>query len=313
MCSNCHSDKDLLPTIDFHHPDPNKKKELWKNISNKNWKEAMELLEKEKVIPMCKNCHSIEQAKIFNEYKDLILQEELFNKPAEEINNTIINYIKKQESSYSRNTKFRVIEWVKKRSVINQLYDGNCIGCKKVTVKNNLPALQFHHRSNSAEGDNKIKWHQIKKYDIATIGKKLIKDDCVCLCANCHKMTHTKNFEKIAGELNGKDFQQDIKNSNHEIQQNIQNFNLKINTSNDPLRLEYGYGEGWKKYLVHISKLIDESKTVQTKILSESVGVTPRNTRKNVQKLANKGLIKISGEYNDRKIVLTKKGRNLLK
>jgi Mn-dependent DtxR family transcriptional regulator len=65
----------------------------------------------------------------------------------------------------------------------------------------------------------------------------------------------------------------------------------------------------WKKYLLHIAKLLGEGKTVQTKTLAESVGVNTRNTRKNIQKLIAKGLIAITGEHTNRTIFLTEKGR----
>ncbi len=78
------------------------------------------------------------------------------------------------------------------------------------------------------------------------------------------------------------------------------------------LKNHFGYGEAWKKYLLHISKLLNEGQTVHTKTLAESVGVNTRNTRKNIQKLITKGLISINGEHNNRTIILTEKGRTEL-
>ncbi len=66
----------------------------------------------------------------------------------------------------------------------------------------------------------------------------------------------------------------------------------------------------WKKYLLHISKLLNEEQTVHTKTLAESVGVNTRNTRKCIQKLLNKGLITINGVHINRAISLTEKGKN---
>jgi len=65
----------------------------------------------------------------------------------------------------------------------------------------------------------------------------------------------------------------------------------------------------WKKYLLYISKLSREGKTVQTKTLAESVGVNNRTTRKNIQKLISKGLITITGVHTNRTIIFTENGR----
>ena len=56
------------------------------------------------------------------------------------------------------------------------------------------------------------------------------------------------------------------------------------NNMNENLKFQYRYGEAWKKYLSHISKLLNEGKKVQTKNLAESVGINTRNTRKSIQK-----------------------------
>ena len=65
----------------------------------------------------------------------------------------------------------------------------------------------------------------------------------------------------------------------------------------------------WKKYIFHITKLLSEGKTVQTKTLTEIVGINTRNTRKNIEKLLNKGLITINGEHTNITITLTEKRR----
>ncbi|MFX1365138.1 MAG: hypothetical protein ACFFCE_17925 [Promethearchaeota archaeon] len=312
MCAQCNADSKLLYAVDFHHSDPKIKGNTWNERRTKDWKETMKIFEKEKVIPLCGNCHSREQAKLFNEYKSVILKENIFNIPANKIDKILYEKVKNHETHYNRNIKFRVTEWLKKRSVIEQLYDGKCIGCNSTTVKNNLPALQFHHRSGLKEADNKLKWEKIKKYDIESICKKLIREDCVCLCTNCHKTVHIKNLNSIPTGIFGDDFKTQIKIYKDEIQQNIQNFELKPKKIKDPLQKKYEYGEAWKKYLTHIFKLSKENKNIKTLNLANSVGVNSRNTRKNIQKLLNRGLITIEGVHNNRIIKLTEKGRKEL-
>ena len=75
------------------------------------------------------------------------------------------------------------------------------------------------------------------------------------------------------------------------------------------LKNQFGYGEAWKKYLLHIEKLLNKGNTVHTKTLADIVGINTRNTRKGIQKLLNKGLITITGVHNNRTITLTENGR----
>jgi predicted transcriptional regulator len=144
-----------------------------------------------------------------------------------------------------------------------------------------------------------------------------------------------KNYEMIENNIKNFKFNPNNKsrktnNKQLDVNKNltptgqIDSINLKIDINNKnyllkPLdfkqfqNIEYGYGEAWKKYLSHITKLLSEGKEVQTKNLAESVGVNTRNTRKNIQKLITKGLISINGEHNNRTIILTEKGRTELK
>ena len=74
------------------------------------------------------------------------------------------------------------------------------------------------------------------------------------------------------------------------------------------LNIEYGYREAWMKYLVHIAKLTEDKTITRTKDIAESVGVITRNVRKNLVNLVNKELVIISGENNDRHVILSEKG-----
>ena len=98
-----------------------------------------------------------------------------------------------------------------------------------------------------------------------------------------------------------------------QIEQNIQNFKYRFHKLKDPLQKEYEYGEAWKKYLFHIFKLGNENIEIKTLNLARNIGLNTRNTRKNIQKLLAKGLISIKGENNNRRLVITEKGKKALK
>ncbi len=234
-CIKCSTNFTFLPILDFHHPKPELKQTTWRKNRRKNWKIILSLFEKEEVVILCKNCHSKENTKIFNEFKGVILKDNLFKFKAEAINEIVLEYVKKSKLKNMKNYKFRVIEWIKKRSVIEQLYNGKCIGCENVSVMKNLPALDFHHRSKHQIKKEKIRWNLIKKLDIKSIAEKLIKEDCICLCSNCHTIFHSIKFYEIGEKIIGIKFRGHIEKMYRNLENKIILFNQKTTEIKDPL------------------------------------------------------------------------------
>jgi len=350
-CPECETKFIELPTFDFHHPDRSLKEEQ-RIRTYGNWTKTMEKLEKEKVIPLCKNCHAIKQATTYNKYKEIILKRNDFEKKLEGMEKNIHQYMR-TNLKYQKYEEIRQIKpWIKKRIVIERLYNGKCVGCDE----DKLPTLQFHHKDPKQKTYEK--WSDLSNLNIRKIMKKLKEDNAVCLCANCHSMTESSQFKEDINKIIEKRDIPELKTYYKKINQNIKNYvfpnqpepphinfkkqestklpekthiqkrlssaNLQLTSKKEietrvefsvkevkgNLNYQYGYGEAWKKYLLHISKLLNEGQTVHTKTLAESVGVNTRNTRKCIQKLLNKGLITINGVHNNRAISLTEKGVN---
>ena len=336
----------------------------------------MERLEQEKTIPICKNCHSIKQATVFNKYSEIITRKNSFENTIEGLEKNIHQYMRSQLKYEKFDQIKQVKPWIKKRIVTEKLFNGKCVGCGE----DKLPSLQFHHRDPKQKTYQK--WSDLSNLSTSKIINKLKEDNAICLCANCHSMTESRHLEQNLGEILEKPEMNELVTYYKEIHQKINNYsfpnqpellskksnrlernqhvqskkvrvnrrleskktnyilsNPKNNTgvkkslfsekqiiaklnidlnSNTELfnnrfqNREFRYGEAWKKYLSHITKLLNEGKEVQTKNLAESVGVNARNTRKNIQKLITKGLISINGEHNNRTIILTEKGRTEL-
>lgn len=91
--------------------------------------------------------------------------------------------------------KIQVKKFVRKRFVLEQLYNGQCVGCGKITIYDNLPALEIHHRNEELK--TFAKWQEIANLDCEDILKLLINEDCVCLCSNCHVFIHSKYHNLI--------------------------------------------------------------------------------------------------------------------
>lgn len=200
-CYNCEEDLKFLPSYEFHHPDPTIKTSSWRNERAKSYIKVLEWVKRDKVIPLCGNCHAEKQAKYFLLFKYLILKDDLFIYTAENIDNLIDTCIlqnpKTRNSQRKNQIKFYVKQWIRKRYVIEQLYEGSCIGCHKINVFNNLPALFFHHI------DPTIKESKISGFlnlDCKDIMNIIIKKKIICLCSNCHSVFHS-NFRKIVYDI----------------------------------------------------------------------------------------------------------------
>ncbi|MHA2184917.1 MAG: hypothetical protein ACXAAI_07950, partial [Promethearchaeota archaeon] len=225
-----------LPAIDFHHQNKHLKQFNWRDNRYKDWRKIMLNFEKESVVPLCRNCHSRESAKIFNDFKEIILKEDIFEYSAEEIHEIIFNYVNKRVEKFRKNYKFRVMEWLKKRFVIEKLFDGECIGCRNTNIFNNLPALEFHHVSGAVEV-NKLRWAQLKKYNIVDITKKLRDEKCVCLCSNCHNILHSTQFKEVILKILGKKEKYDYNSELNDLRKNVDCFEFKNINIEDPLDL----------------------------------------------------------------------------
>jgi hypothetical protein len=93
-CPDCNTTVAKLPAFDFHHPI----KELKTKPINfhGNWKNVLKRLEKEKVVPSCRNCHLEKQPKYYNKYKKLIEHKNKFETSLEGIEGKLYKVIYKQ-------------------------------------------------------------------------------------------------------------------------------------------------------------------------------------------------------------------------
>jgi len=194
-CPECNTTVAKLPAFDFHHP----MKELkTKRINfHGNWENTLKKLEKEKAIPSCRNCHLKKQSKYYKTYKVLIENKNDFESSIKNIEKKLYELIYKRFPDKGHKEGHQIKSWMSKRIVIDRLYNGKCIGCGE----KNLATLQFHHRDISKK--TFPKYDKLRYTTIEKIEKKLIQDDAVYICGNCHRMTEAyyfeKNHQKIVG------------------------------------------------------------------------------------------------------------------
>jgi len=219
--SNCNTDFTRLPAFDFHHEESNIKTISWNEIMHKKYYEIKKTLEAQKVKPICKNCHLPKNAKIFNDFKSIILKKDLFTFSSKDIdkliNLEVNNYKINDDTNYTAaSLKIEVKRWIKKRAVIEQIFNGKCVSCGE----NRLPSLQTHHTNQDLKvhrwGDISRKW-SIKEL----INDYIIQEECACLCGNCHAMINTKNFENNVDKVLGDKYDQEVKEDYYKIKSAI--------------------------------------------------------------------------------------------
>jgi len=216
-CQKCKTGPEMLPALEFHHPFPELKS---RNLKMRDkWEKNIIILEKEKAIILCKNCHSSRESYVYNSNKSLINVKLMGNI------DTKIKYVKKNISN--TNDLKRVIQLVKKREVIRELYGSKCIGCRKNFLQDNLPALQFHHRDEKNDIKRSETSKKIKNYEYNHLKEWLLRENCVALCGNCHKMLHSKHFEKNHKEVIGEEHSEEIRKYYIGLRRNIKDFSFE--------------------------------------------------------------------------------------
>jgi len=320
-CCKCNVDFLKLPVLQFHHPDPNKKTTSWRKIRRRSYKHIVKKLTKDNVILLCSNCHLKEQAKIYYNYYGLITFKDLFLLSAEKIRDLIIQKTSMINIKLERmHKREKIKEWIKKRYVVEQLYDGKCIACGN----SDLTSLAFHHLDVNYK-NNKSKWGDLETYNSEKIMEILIKENTVTICSNCHTILHSR-FHEFAHEilndffsiLDVKRYLKKIRNDYENISKNIQNFKFRFNNINfrSPLELEIPHTEVWKIHLLKMFyymkyKNIDFFKVYDLKpILKISI----RHIYKHLHKFIEKKLIGINNPHSHfRKYILTDLGHEKIK
>lgn len=234
-CHKCHSGFEILPAMEFHHLNPKSKNYSWRDLRKRNIIDVIRIIKNENLQVLCKNCHTCEEISNFNKFREIILSEKLSIKNIGKIDDMIYEEIKNnirfreerfKGAQHRARVKYRIKKWIKKRLVIELLYNGVCIGCGKIKIKDHLPALEFHHRNPMKK---EFKWENISKFPISYIIIMLKNEDCVSLCKNCHSLIHSTNFEQYIDEIYEKEqasIIELVKENYLKLKQNIDNFSF---------------------------------------------------------------------------------------
>ncbi|NVM34444.1 MAG: hypothetical protein HWN81_02540 [Candidatus Lokiarchaeota archaeon] len=236
-CHDCGEDLTVLDGYEFHHLYPELKTATWREMKEKSYKEIVQWAFNDRIIPLCGNCHAKRTATVFSLQKELILLEKIFSFSPLDIDNLISEKIKEQIDQM-RSGKNQIKKWIRKRFIYTELFFGKCIGCGKITVYNNLPALQLHHLFPELL-EVKNKWYDLADFDCEIIMDIIIKERCVGICSNCHSVIGSRFQEVVEEIVNDSEFISHVKIKYKTITERINAFRIDMKKINfrSPLKL----------------------------------------------------------------------------
>ena len=142
-------------------------------------------------------------------------------------NNEISRYIRNRLPNADYEVRRQVLRSIKKKIVFNHVYGGKCVGCGTVNTKNNLPALQFHHRNRNNPYKMSKTYVNLRNLEINEIINKLKSDNIIVLCGSCHRMEQSSQFEENYEKIAKPEHWDQIKKDYEMIEENIKNFTFK--------------------------------------------------------------------------------------
>jgi len=175
-------------------------------------------------INLCVDCHEKTQSLIYQNFKILIYEKDLFIYSFKEIKELIYLYFNKNKLVLDKLVIKRILYWIKKRYIIEYFYNSECVSCGKPCDINSLQSFIFHHRT---EKKTNI-WGAVKKRNIKGIIEWIKEDDCVCLCANCHIILQSKIYLKYVDIIfNDEDLKVKLTKELQKMKLDIKSFKFK--------------------------------------------------------------------------------------
>ncbi len=302
-CSKCSTSLLYLPSFEFHHQKTALKKKSWRKINHKSYKILSRWIVEERILALCGNCHLKEQAKFLNDFNDLIMKSDLFHHNQEEIekllDKEIMSHPKYKNYREKSKIKYQIKRWIRKRYIIEQLYNGECVACG-LKIKDDLASMNFHHKDNSL--NKKSRWQDLQDQDCVDILNTLINEECICLCSNCHSLLHSNyigNFKNIMQKFlsDGEFLELNLEMARlvKNLEQSVSNFFFNIDKIkfNSPLKYDIPPNKIWKVKILEIYHLLNIKgiKSFRTKDIEIISNNNYHNAYHTISKLLEKGYL----------------------
>jgi hypothetical protein len=160
-------------------------------------------MEDEGVVVKCANHHNLGHSKYFNLFNYLINWKEIFSYTPELIHLLIrislnsYKITKNYSIEENKSARQLIIINLKRRYIINLLYNGICSICGEFNVKYHLPVFQFHHVDEKNKTVNAYDLFS-NKLPCSEIIRILADEKGGFICGNCHSVLGlTKNNDVL--------------------------------------------------------------------------------------------------------------------
>ena len=272
-------------------------------------------MEEESVVLTCGSHHSIIKAIHFKNFKKLISweniprdfdYEDIFDLPAEIINSLVKicvdNYILpdprpgrkiiREPNIKERRINVRnyILKFLKKRYIIDHIYNGLCPICREFNTRDHLPAFEYNHlfKKNELAPENK---RRRERHAIITLYQTLPSSQIVkemekiyhkggYLCCNCHRNLH-KDLSILDEIYDDKIILRKIWEDNERtknfFEQNLVYYKTSINNPLKSQNIRYDTFVGYLIALYEISMLKGEQGGVTRKDIQNFLGFDTYN------------------------------------
>lgn len=282
------TDISRLNALEFHHKD--KKNEEYtasklfllfqKSHGNPNFLEkVLSKMEEENVELICRNHHNLLHSKVFKDFKELINWTDLFSLDPILIHllihTSVYGYINKRKhlEGKTRNIRKAIVNFIKKRYVLEKLCDEYCPICQEINSKYYLPSFDFHHL------DENIKTTEASSLfgtdlSCSEIIRNLEKEFGVYMCKNCHGTFQWINDLDVVNRIYESEFF--IEKVRKDIERYHKNASpLKYNPSiQDPLKKEFNIYDKNIEYLFALEDIINSGSKANNKSIASYLKIT---------------------------------------
>ncbi len=319
-------DLSRLMALEFHHSGDEKEYEytamklanLFENsLGDLNFLENLiHKMESEHVELICNNHHTIYHSSYFNIFKHLINWDQIFTLDSIQIHLLIRlsarSYSIKRKCSRKEVKGMRnaIESFLKKRYILELLYDGVCPICREFNIRDHLPAFDFHHFDESRKS---LEAAFLFRSDISCsdIVKKLEAERGGYICRNCHT---TFVFERKDQEIINKLYDDDTfrKLVNEDIKRLQDQFKfLKYDPSiGNPLGKDSPLFDQNIDYLFAIYEIIKSGNEATNKTIANYLNVSEDSVRATMRNELFNDFLEIEqmGEKSQKKYKFNKKG-----
>lgn len=232
--------------------------------------DLLTMIEKnDKIHFKCSCHHKLIHAPLFYYFKKLICWEnipnefpqDIFDLPAEIIHilvtlcieNANIQYVGFSDVKKKRlGIRFIVLYYIKKKYIIDLIYEGKCPICKEFVAKDHLPVFEFNHLKEIYDLKNIISLYNNTCSEIV----RLLEDQRGgYICRNCHRTIHTKreNINMIYDDPDrGKMEEMDYDKTVNDF---LNNLIHSKNSIENPLKSQFDRHDSFLRWLLALYEL----------------------------------------------------------